>query len=67
MDSQVTGLRVAGVLFGLLAIVQLARLIVRPEVLVAGNVMPLWPSVIALVVLGFMCYWMFMLTRMRAH
>jgi hypothetical protein len=67
MNSQITGLRVAGILFGLLAIVQLMRLIMRPEVLVAGTAMPLWPSVLAVVVLGAMCYWMFLLTRMRTH
>jgi hypothetical protein len=61
MNSQRTGLRVAGVLFGLLAVAQIMRLIIRPEVLVAGNVMPLWPSAIALVVLGAMCLWMWRL------
>ena len=52
MNSPTTGLRVASVVFGLMAIAQLVRLFVRPEVLVAGYSMPLWPSVLALVVLG---------------
>jgi hypothetical protein len=67
MNSHITGLRVAGALFGLLALVQIMRLILRPEVLVAGNVMPLWPSVLAVVVLGAMCYWMWWLTRRPIH
>jgi hypothetical protein len=67
MNSQITGLRVAGVLFGLMAIAQLLRLVLRPEVLVAGHAMPLWPSVLAVVVLGGMCYWMWRLTHMPIH
>lgn len=65
MNSQITGLRVAGVLFGLLALAQLMRLIIRPEVLVAGHAMPLWPSMLALAILGGMCFWMWKLTRMK--
>ena len=41
MNSQVTGLRVASVIFGLIAIPQLVRLVIRPEVLVAGYQLPL--------------------------
>ena len=37
MNSQITGLRVASVVFGLITIPQLVRLVVRPEVLVAGH------------------------------
>jgi hypothetical protein len=52
MNSQITGLRVASVVFGLMAIAQLVRLVIRPEVLVAGHPMPLWPSVPACIILG---------------
>jgi hypothetical protein len=41
MNSAFLGLRVASVVFALLAIAQLVRLIVQPEVLVAGYAMPL--------------------------
>jgi hypothetical protein len=63
MNSPTTGLRVASVVFGLMAIAQLVRLFVRPEVLVAGYSMPLWPSVLALVVLGGLSLWMWKLAR----
>lgn len=63
MSSQVTGLRVACVLFGLMAIAQLARLVIRPEILVAGHPLPLWPSVLAFILLGGLCLWMWKLTR----
>jgi hypothetical protein len=63
MNSQTTGLRVASVVFGLMAIAQLGRLLVRAEVLVAGYSMPLWPSVLALVILGGLSVWMWKLAR----
>jgi hypothetical protein len=47
MNSQIARLRVASVVFGLMAIAQLVRLVMRPEVLVAGHPMPLWPSALA--------------------
>jgi hypothetical protein len=52
MESPSLGLKVASLVFALMGLAQLARLIVRPEVVVAGNMMPLWPSVVALIVLG---------------
>jgi hypothetical protein len=63
MNTQITGLRVAGVVFGLMALAQLARLVLRPEVLVAGQRIPLWPSVLAFIFLGGMCFWMWRLAR----
>lgn len=63
MNSQTTGLRVASVVFGLMALAQLARLIIRPEVLVAGYPMPLWPSVLALIILAALSLWMWKLAR----
>ena len=57
MNSQIAGLRVASVVFGLMAIAQLVRLVIRPEVLVAGHPMPLWPSVLAFIILGGLSLW----------
>jgi len=61
MKSSVLGLRVASVVFGLMSLAQLARLLIRPLVLVAGHEIPLWPSVIAMVVLGGLSLWMWKL------
>lgn len=44
MNSQILGLRVAGTVFGLMALAQMLRLVIRPDVLVAGHAMPLWPN-----------------------
>lgn len=56
----------ASVVFGLMALAQLVRLVIRPEVLVAGHPMPLWPSVLALIILGGLSLWMRKLARTRA-
>jgi hypothetical protein len=61
MNSPTTGLRVASVVFGLMALAQLGRLLIRPEVLVAGYSMPLWPSVLAFIILGGLSVWMWKL------
>ena len=61
MKSSVLGLRVASVVFGLMSLVQLSRLLMRPLVLVAGHEIPLWPSVLAMVVLGGLSLWMWKL------
>lgn len=58
MNAQTTGLRVAGVVFGILCLLQLARLIIRPEVLVEGHIVPLWPSALAVLVLGGLSIWL---------
>jgi hypothetical protein len=63
MNSPTLGLRVASVVFGLMALAQLARLVIQPQVLVAGHEMPLWPSALALVILGGLAFWMWQLAR----
>ena len=63
MNSPTTGLLVASVVFGLMAIAQLARLLILPEVLVGGYSMPLWPSVLAFMILGGLSLWMWKLAR----
>ena len=61
MNSQILGLRVASIVFGLMSVAQLVRLIIRPEVLVAGHLMPLWPSTLAFVFLGGLSFWLWKL------
>ena len=63
MNSPIWGLRVASVIFGLMTLAQLVRLVIQPQVLVAGYEMPLWPSALALVILGGLAFWMWKLAR----
>ena len=66
MNSPLLGLRVASVVFGLIALAQLARLVIQPTVLVGGYELPLWPSVLALAILGTLSVWMWTLSRKLA-
>lgn len=63
MNSHVLGLRLASVVFGLICLVQLLRLIINPELVVAGHQVPLWPSGVALVVLGSLSVWMWKISN----
>ena len=63
MNSHILGLRVASVIFGLMSLAQLARLMVRPEIIVVGHRMPLWPSALAFVVMGGLSIWLWKLAR----
>lgn len=67
MNSQILGLRIASIIFGLISLAQLLRLVIQPEVLVAGHQMPLWPSVIAFVIFGGLSIWLWTLSRTQAH
>ncbi len=65
MNSQITGLKVAAVIFGLMAQAQAARLSIRPDVFVAGSPMPLWPSALAFVILAGLSFWLWSLARTK--
>lgn len=67
MNSQVMGLRVAGIVFGLMALAQLLRVLLHPAVMVAGHMIPIWPSILAFIVLGGLCFWLLDLTRPHPH
>lgn len=63
MNSPKCGLRLASVLFGLMSLGQLWRLIARPEVLLAGVPVPIWPSALAFLVLVALCLWLWRLSN----
>ena len=62
MKTQVRGLRVAATVFGLMSLAQLARLIIRPEIVVAGHPLPLLLSMIAFPVLAALSVWLWKLS-----
>lgn len=65
MNSQITGLKVAAAIFGLMALAQAGRLATRPDVFIGGSPMPLWPSAVALIVLAGLGLWMWRLARLK--
>jgi hypothetical protein len=58
MNQTVIALRVAGTIFGLMSLAQLARLLLRPEIVVAGHTVPLWLSAIAFAALALLAFWL---------
>jgi hypothetical protein len=62
MNSQFVGLRVAAAIFGVIAVLQLLRLVIQPEVLIDGHVFPFWPNALVLVASGLLCTWLWRLS-----
>ena len=48
--------RLAAVIFAIIALLQLLRAITGFEVIVGGEIMPVWPSWIAAIITGFLAY-----------
>ena len=62
MNSQTLGLRVAGIVFAIFALGHLVRLIKQAEVLVAGDQILMWVTVVALIVASGLSLWMWRLS-----
>ncbi|MEP7016270.1 MAG: hypothetical protein ABI925_12585 [Verrucomicrobiota bacterium] len=65
MSSQSTGLRVASLFFALFSIAHIVRLINRAPAMVGTIQIPLWVSVVALIIGGTLCIWMWRLSSAR--
>jgi len=63
MNAPQTGLRVASVIFALFCLGHIFRLVRHTQVLLAGHiVVPLWISVIAVIISGALSIWMWKLS-----
>ena len=62
MNSSTVGLRVAAAIFAAVALVQLARLVTRFDVMIGGHVVPLWPNAVALLIAASLSVWMWRLS-----
>jgi len=62
MSSQASGLRVASVLFGLFALGHLVRLVKQAQVMVGTHQIPMWISVVALIIAAVLSIWMWRLS-----
>lgn len=62
MTSPATGLRVASILFAIFALAHLIRLIRHIHVTVGTTHVPMWVSVVALIVAGLLCIWLWRLS-----
>jgi hypothetical protein len=62
MSSQATGLRVASAFFAIFAVAHAIRLIKQIQVMFSSVEVPMWASVIALIVAGFLSIWFWRLS-----
>jgi hypothetical protein len=62
MNSQRNGLRVASVIFGLIALAHIIRLFKHAKINVATHVIPMEISWIGIIVFGLLCVWMWRLS-----
>jgi hypothetical protein len=65
MNSQTVGMRLAGTIFGLVCLGHLWRLLAHSDVIIGTYHVPMWPSVVGLIVAGIMSIWMFRLSAAR--
>jgi hypothetical protein len=65
MSSQSSGLRVASVIFALFAIGHVVRLVEQAQITVATYQIPMWVSVVALIIAAILSIWMWRLSSAR--
>jgi len=65
MNSPTTGLRVASLIFALFALGHIARLIKHAPVVIGSHHIPLWASVVALIVAAALSIWMWRLSNLK--
>ena len=65
MNSQRTGLRVASVIFGLVALVHVWRLFKHAKITIATHVIPIEVSWVGVILFGLLCFWMWRLSATR--
>ena len=62
MKSKTLALRVAGTVFGIIALIHLLRLITGISVIIGGEPLPMWVNIVGLLATGFRCAWLWSLT-----
>jgi hypothetical protein len=65
MNSQTLGLRTAGIIFGIFCLIHLWRVFAHVDVAVGTHHLPIWGSVVGLIVAGGLSIWMFRLSANR--
>ncbi|MEI6748591.1 MAG: hypothetical protein WCM93_05455 [Bacteroidota bacterium] len=62
MNSKTLGLRIAGSIFGVVALIHFLRLITGVEILIGGFSLPTWINWMGLIVTTFLCLWLWRLS-----
>jgi hypothetical protein len=62
MNSKNIWLRIAGAIFGIVAILHLLRIITSVPILIGGWSLPMWVNWMGLGATGFLCFWLWMMS-----
>lgn len=62
MKSKDFALRIAAVIFGIVAILHLIRIVSGVEVVIGGWAMPMWINMLGLIGGAGLCFWLLMLS-----
>lgn len=65
MNARVAGLRIAGSIFGIVALFHLLRIITAPSVMIAGWELPLWMNWIGFFATTALCVWLWVISADR--
>jgi len=65
MKSKNIALRVAGCIFGIVAILHLLRIITGATVIITSCYLPIWANVMGFIVTGFLSGWLLWLSTKR--
>jgi len=57
------GLRIAAAIFIVIAVVHVVRLAVHLQLQIGGQPIPMWPSILAAIIFGFLGVWMWRLSN----
>lgn len=67
MKSKILALRIAGVIFGLIAIVHLVRIIMAIPITVGGHFISRWCNLVGLLIAGALCIWLCWLSMVKTE
>ena len=65
INSKILGLRVAGAIFGIVAILHLLRMATMVPVVIAGWMLPIWMNMLGFAGSGLICAWLWLLSVSR--
>ncbi|PYJ46841.1 MAG: hypothetical protein DME85_08575 [Verrucomicrobia bacterium] len=65
MNSPTTGLRVASIIFAIFFLGHVLRLISHASVMIGIHHIPMWVSVVALIIAGLLSIWMWRLSNLK--
>jgi hypothetical protein len=65
MNSPTTGLRVASVIFGIFFLGHLLRLVNHASVMIGSHSIPMWVSLVGLIIAGLLSIWMWRLSNLK--